>query len=117
MSELLSVIIPVYNVEDYLDRCIQSVVSQTYPNLEILVVDDGSPDRCPEICDAWAEKDPRIQVIHKENGGLSSARAPPGGGGIHPVCGLRRLYRSGRLHATHGLCARGGPDRGGGHDL
>ena len=74
MSELLSVIIPVYNVEDYLDRCIQSVVSQTYPNLEILVVDDGSPDRCPEICDAWAEKDPRIQVIHKENGGLSSAR-------------------------------------------
>lgn len=74
MSELLSVIIPVYKVEDYLDRCIQSVADQTYKNLEILVVDDGSPDRCPEICDAWAEKDPRIQVIHKENGGLSSAR-------------------------------------------
>ncbi len=72
--DLISVIIPVYKVEPYLDRCIQSVVNQTYKNLEIILVDDGSPDNCPAMCDAWAEKDSRIRVIHKENGGVSSAR-------------------------------------------
>lgn len=71
---LVSVVLPVYNVEAYLDRCVRSVVNQTYGNLQILLVDDGSPDRCPELCDAWAEKDPRIQVIHKENAGLGMAR-------------------------------------------
>ncbi len=71
---LISVIVPVYNVEKYLDRCVESIVSQTYKNLEIILVDDGSPDNCPEMCDAWAEKDSRIKVIHKENGGVSSAR-------------------------------------------
>lgn len=71
---LISVIVPVYKVEPYLDRCIQSIVNQTYPNLEIILVDDGSPDNCGAICDAWAEKDSRIKVIHKENGGLSDAR-------------------------------------------
>ena len=70
----VSVIIPVYKVERYLDACVESVIGQTYTDLEILLVDDGSPDRCPEICDAWAEKDPRIHVIHRENGGLSAAR-------------------------------------------
>lgn len=74
MDELISIIIPVYKVEEYLDRCVESVLAQTYPNLEILLVDDGSPDRCGEMCDAWAKKDPRIRVIHKENGGLSDAR-------------------------------------------
>ncbi len=72
--ELVSVIIPVYKVEPYLDRCVQSVVNQSYPNLEIILVDDGSPDQCPAMCDAWAKKDPRIRVIHKKNGGLSDAR-------------------------------------------
>ena len=72
--ELISVIVPVYKVEKYLDECMESVVTQTYENLEIILVDDGSPDRCPEICDTWAEKDSRIRVIHKENGGLSDAR-------------------------------------------
>lgn len=72
--ELISVIVPVYKVEPYLDRCVQSIVDQTYRNLEIILIDDGSPDRCGEMCDAWAEKDPRIQVIHKKNGGLSDAR-------------------------------------------
>lgn len=74
MDELISVIIPVYRVEKYLNRCVESVVSQSYRNLEIILVDDGSPDRCGEMCDAWAEKDRRIRVIHKHNGGLSDAR-------------------------------------------
>lgn len=73
-SERISVIVPVYKVEPYLDRCVQSIVDQTYTNLEIILVDDGSPDNCPAMCDAWAEKDSRIRVIHKENGGLSDAR-------------------------------------------
>ena len=74
MEELISVIVPIYKVQDYLDRCIQSLVNQTYKNLEIILVDDGSPDDCPRICDEWAKKDQRIKVIHKENGGLSDAR-------------------------------------------
>ncbi|MBQ4244859.1 MAG: glycosyltransferase, partial [Clostridia bacterium] len=72
--DLISVIVPVYNVEKYLDTCVESIVSQTYDNLEIILVDDGSTDSCPRICDEWALKDPRVKVIHKENGGLSSAR-------------------------------------------
>lgn len=71
---LLSIIIPIYKVEKYLDRCISSVINQTYKNLEIILVDDGSPDNCPMMCDAWAEKDNRIKVIHKPNAGLGFAR-------------------------------------------
>ena len=71
---LISVIVPVYGVEEYLDRCVQSIVGQTYKNLQIILVDDGSPDACPAMCDAWAARDSRIRVIHKENGGLSDAR-------------------------------------------
>lgn len=74
MNQKISVIVPIYNVEQYLNRCIESIVNQTYRNLEIILVDDGSPDNCPKICDEWAEKDNRIKVIHKENGGLSDAR-------------------------------------------
>lgn len=74
MDEKISVIIPIYKVEEYLNRCIESVVNQTYQNLEIILVDDGSPDNCPKMCDEWAEEDGRIKVIHKENGGLSDAR-------------------------------------------
>lgn len=70
----ISVIVPVYRVERCLDRCVESIVNQTYKNLEIILVDDGSPNNCPAMCDAWAEKDERIRVIHKENGGLSDAR-------------------------------------------
>lgn len=70
----LSVIIPIYKVEDYLERCVKSVLDQDYKNLEVILVDDGSPDRCPEICEALAKTDERIKVIHKPNGGLSSAR-------------------------------------------
>lgn len=70
----ISVIIPIYKVERYLDACVASVVGQTYADLEIILVDDGSPDGCPAICDAWAKKDARIRVIHQKNGGLSAAR-------------------------------------------
>lgn len=70
----ITVIVPVYNVETYLDKCINSIVEQTYKNLEILLVDDGSQDRSPQICDKWAQEDKRIKVIHKKNGGVSSAR-------------------------------------------
>lgn len=72
--DLISVIVPVYNVEKYLDKCIESIVNQTYKNLEIILVDDGSPDNSGAICDAWAEKDDRIIVIHKENEGSGKAR-------------------------------------------
>lgn len=74
-NPLVSVLIPVYNVEKYLDRCVGSIVSQTYQNLEIILVDDSSPDNCPAICEAWAEKDSRIKVVHhQENRGLIAAR-------------------------------------------
>lgn len=71
---LISVIVPVYRVEKYLDRCLASIAGQTYRNLEIILVDDGSPDASGAICDAWAAKDSRIRVIHKENAGAGAAR-------------------------------------------
>lgn len=71
---LVTVIVPVYKTEKYLDRCVESIVNQTYQNLEIILVDDGSPDNCPQMCDAWAQKDPRIRVIHKTNEGQGIAR-------------------------------------------
>lgn len=75
MSEaLVSIVVPVYNVEEYLNKCIESVTSQTYKNLEIIIVDDGSTDNCPAICDDWAQRDDRIKVIHKSNAGLGMAR-------------------------------------------
>ena len=73
-NPLITVIVPVYKVEAYLDRCVTSILQQTYENLEIILVDDGSPDNCPAMCDEWKKKDERIKVIHKENGGLSDAR-------------------------------------------
>ena len=73
MSDKISIIIPVYKVELFLNQCVESVVNQTYTNLEIVLVDDGSPDNCPSICEDWAKRDSRIKVIHKENGGLMAA--------------------------------------------
>lgn len=71
---LISVIVPIYKVEEFINRCIDSIINQTYHNLEIILVDDGSPDKCGEICDEYAQKDFRIKVIHQKNGGLSAAR-------------------------------------------
>lgn len=70
----VSVIVPVYKTENYLDQCIESIIQQTFQNFEIIIVDDGSPDACPKMCDLWATRDERVKVIHKENGGVSSAR-------------------------------------------
>lgn len=72
--EKVSIIVPIYKVEAYLDRCVKSLLNQTYSNIEIILVDDGSPDNCPDICDTYAEKYSNVKVIHKANGGLSSAR-------------------------------------------
>lgn len=74
MKPLISIIVPIYKVEPYLRRCLDSIINQTYTNLEIILVDDGSPDSCPQICDEYAASDKRIVVIHKKNGGLSDAR-------------------------------------------
>lgn len=74
MDMLVSVVVPIYKVEKYINKCIDSIINQTYKNLEIILVDDGSPDRCPQICDEYAKKDNRIKVIHKKNSGLGAAR-------------------------------------------
>ena len=71
---MISVIVPVYKVEKYLRHCVDSILAQTYPDFELLLIDDGSPDGCPQICDEYAGRDPRVRVIHKPNGGLISAR-------------------------------------------
>jgi len=71
---IFSVIVPVYKVEEYLEACVESVLNQTFSDFELILVDDGSPDRCPMMCDEYAKKDNRIKVVHKPNGGLASAR-------------------------------------------
>lgn len=73
-DHLVSIVVPIYKVKKYLSKCVDSIIAQDYKNLEIILVDDGSPDNCPEICDEYAKKDERIRVVHKENGGLSDAR-------------------------------------------
>ncbi len=73
-NDLISVIVPVYRVEKYIDKCVQSIVNQTYKNLEIIIVDDSSPDNCPAMCDAWAKKDSRVSTFHIENRGVANSR-------------------------------------------
>ena len=65
-NDLISIIVPIYNVEQYINECIESLINQTYKNIEIILVDDGSPDNCPKICDEWIMKDSRIKVVHKK---------------------------------------------------
>ena len=74
MNPIVSIIVPIYNVEEYIHECVDHLLNQTYPHLEIILVDDASPDNCPQICEEYAMKDPRIRVLHKPNGGLSDAR-------------------------------------------
>lgn len=85
---MVSIIVPVYKVEEYLEKCVQSIRSQTYTNLEIILVDDGSPDNCGILCEELAKKDERIRVIHKENGGLGDAR----NAGVRKACGKYLLF-------------------------
>ena len=71
---IFSIIVPVYNTEQFLDKCVSSILAQTYNDFELILVDDGSPDNCSQICDKYAQSDSRIKVIHKKNSGVSSAR-------------------------------------------
>lgn len=71
---LISIVVPIYRAEAYLDRCVKGLLAQTYPHFELILVDDGSPDACPRLCDAWAERDGRVRVLHKPNGGQAEAR-------------------------------------------
>ncbi|PJM76393.1 glycosyltransferase family 2 protein [Bifidobacterium felsineum] len=85
---IISIIVPIYKVEHELNRCVQSILHQTYQQLEIILVDDGSPDNCPAMCDQYAQEDLRVRVVHKENGGLSDAR----NAGLHIATGEYILY-------------------------
>ncbi len=98
----ISIIIPVYGVEAYLERCLDSVCNQSYTNLEIILVDDGSPDRCPVLCDEWAARDGRITVIHKKNGGLSDAR----NAGIEVATGDYLLFVDSDDYVAPTMCER-----------
>jgi glycosyltransferase involved in cell wall biosynthesis len=85
---IISIIVPVYKVEQYLDRCVKSLINQTFEDIEIILVNDGSPDNCPAMCDEYAKEDKRIRVIHKKNGGLSDAR----NAGLHSSTGLYIMF-------------------------
>ena len=102
VSPLISVIVPVYNVEGYLEECIQSVLDQTYPNWELILVDDGSTDRSGEICDQYREKDRRISARHTANLGVSHARNSPGGNGS-PFWTATIFSRPMRLKFCYGI--------------
>ncbi|WP_297249468.1 glycosyltransferase [uncultured Brachyspira sp.] len=88
-SPTLSIIVPVYNVENYLSACIESILSQTFTDFELILVDDGSPDRSGAICDDYARRDSRIRVVHQTNQGLSEAR----NAGLDIMGGVRFIYR------------------------
>lgn len=92
---MISIIIPVYRAETYFDDCVSSILAQSFSDFELILVDDGSPDRCPELCDKWAATDDRIKVIHKQNGGVSSARNSGldiASGGTLPIVALESCF-------------------------
>lgn len=101
-NPLISVIVPIYKVEQYLHQCIDSILNQTYGNLEVILVDDGSPDGCGAICDQYAQKDSRVKVIHKENGGISSSR----NAGLAAVTGELIAFVDGDDYVQRGLYRR-----------
>ena len=98
----ISIIVPVYNVEHELSRCVDSILNQSYTNIEVILVDDGSTDRCPSICDAFVMKDRRVRVIHKPNGGLSSAR----NAGLREASGEWILYVDSDDYILNDSCER-----------
>lgn len=100
-SEKVSVIVPIYQIEDYITRCVESIISQSYTNLQIILVDDGSTDSCPIICDEFAKRDERITVIHKENGGLVTARKA----GISRATGYYTIFVDGDDYIERNFCA------------
>ncbi len=105
----ISIIIPVYKVEKYIHRCINSILAQSYKDYEVILVDDGSPDRCPQICDDYAKQDERIKVIHKNNGGLSSARnvgLDAARGHYILFCDSDDCIHPKMLEVLHSLCQR-----------
>ena len=97
-SPLFSIILPIYNVEKYIDRCMNTILNQEFSDYEIILVDDGSTDSCPELCDRYGEFSKKIKVLHKKNGGLSSARNA--GLNIHILVGFRRLSTNGNIEAA-----------------
>lgn len=99
---MFSIVVPIYKVEAYLDKCIRSLIGQSYSDIEIILVDDGSPDRCGEMCDAYALEDSRIKVIHKKNGGLSDARNT----GIHAAVGEYLIFVDSDDWITEDACER-----------
>ena len=100
MDKLISVIVPIYNVEEYLNECVDSILNQTYKNLEIILVDDGSTDKSGIICDDYAKIDSRIKVIHKKNGGLSDARNV----GIDRALGEFIIFIDSDDYIDHSMC-------------
>jgi glycosyltransferase involved in cell wall biosynthesis len=108
----ISVILPIYKVEKYLKKCVDSVLDSTYKNLEVILVDDGSPDACPQICDDYAKSDSRVIVIHKENGGLCSARnaglAVASGDYISFIDSDDSISQDGYQFAVNQIVSRGG---------
>ena len=96
MTPLVSVIVPVYNTERWLPRCLDSILAQSYPNLEVILVDDGSQDGCPQICHAYTTADPRVRVIHQKNSGVSAARNAGNRRRVGRVYRLCRQRRPGR---------------------
>lgn len=109
----LSIVIPIYNVERYLDKCVQSVRDQTHRDIEVILVDDGSPDGCGALCDGYARLDPRIRVIHKENGGLSDAR----NAGLDAARGEYVLFLDADDYITSDACGRLAAFAGQGTDI
>lgn len=101
-NEMISIIVPIYNVERYLERCVDSLRNQTYASIEIILVDDGSKDGCPEICDEYVRKDKRIKVIHKQNGGLSDAR----NAGLNEASGKYVMYVDSDDYVETDACER-----------
>lgn len=112
-TPLISVVVPVYNAERYLSRCIDSLLGQTYRHIEVILVDDGSRDRSPAICDAYASRDPRVRVIHKPNGGVSAARndgIEAAGGEYIAFCDNDDFYAPGTLSRLLDICLENGCD-------